>query len=258
MLQPTLRMPCGYRDAAPHLRDEVRQLQHQLRRWGYALPTDGEFGPRTDAIVRDFQRKRGLDPVDGIVGRRTWNALLIADARNIGSSFVDRHVDTPPPEVTSATTSTTPAPTTNGPAWMNVAKKEQGTHEIKGRAANPRIIAYHATTDLRARSDEVAWCSSFVNWCLKQCGIRGTNSAGAASWKKYGNASSARYGAIAVVFNPAMARSSLTATGNHVGFLVEETKTHYVLLGGNQGNSVKVSRYAKAKWRLLAMRWPGN
>lgn len=256
MLRPTLRMPCGYPDAGPHLRDEVRQLQYQLRRWGYAIPTDGQFGPRTDAIVRDFQRKRGLG-VDGIVGRGTWDEVLDADAKNIGSAFVDNHVDTSPIEATPAPTNNAPAPT-GSPAWMNVAKKEEGTREVKGRAANPRIIAYHATTDLRAKSDEVAWCSSFVNWCLKQCGIRGTNSAGAASWKKWGTASAPRYGAIAVVFNAGAARSSLTTTGNHVGFLVEETKTHYVLLGGNQSNSVKVSRYPKAKWRLLAMRWPPN
>jgi len=256
MLRLTLRMPCGLPNASPHLRDEVRQLQHQLRRWGYNIPTDGQFGPRTDNIVRDFQRKRGLG-VDGVVGPGTWDALLDADGKNLGSSFVDPHVDTRPVEDAPAPTNTpAPAPGGAGPAWMNVAKKEQGTHEVRGRSANPRILAYHATTDLHSRSDEIAWCSSFINWCLKQCGIKGTNSAGAISWKNWGSASSPRYGAIAVINNPAMARSSLTATGNHCGFLVEETKTHYVLLGGNQSNSVKVSRFPKAKWRLLALRWP--
>lgn len=256
MLRPTLRMPCGFSNAGPHLRDEVRQLQHQLRRWGYAIPTDGQFGPRTDAIVRDFQRKRGIDD-DGIVGSETWNTLLVADAKNIGGTFVDRQVDTRPIEDTSSESNTKPAPST-GPEWMKIANKEKGTHEVRGRAANPRIVAYHATTDLRARSDETAWCSSFVNWCMKQCGIRGTNSAGAASWKKWGNATTARHGAVAVIFNAGMARSSLTTTGNHVAFLVEETKTHWVLLGGNQGNSVKVSNYPKAKWKLLALRWPST
>lgn len=257
MLQHTLRMPCGFANAGPHLKDDVRRLQQQLRRWGYSIPTDGQFGPRTDAIVRDFQRKRGLG-VDGIVGRGTWSALLVADARNVGGTFVDPHVDTPPLEDAPAPN---PAPTAPGgtvPAWMNIAKKETGTSEVRGRSANPRIIAYHAATDLRARSDEVAWCSSFVNWCMKQCGIRGTNSAAAASWKKWGNATTARYGAVAVVYNAGMARSSMTTTGNHVAFLVEETRTHYVLLGGNQSNSVKVSRYPKAKWKLLALRWPSN
>lgn len=249
-------MPCGYPDAGPHLREEVRQLQHQLRRWGYAVPVDGQFGPRTNAVVRDFQRKRGLG-VDGVVGANTWDALLVADAKNLGGSFVDRYVDAPEADLAPATTNSVPD-AGNGPAWMAIAKKEEGTREVAGRAANPRIIAYHAATDLRARSDEVAWCSSFVNWCMKQSGIRGTNSAAAASWKKWGNASASRYGAIAVVYNAAMANSSLTTTGNHVAFLVEETKTHWVLLGGNQSNSVKVSRYSKAKWKLLAMRWAAN
>lgn len=257
MLHQTLRMPCGYPEAGPHLRDEVRQLQHQLRRWGYAIPTDGHFGPRTDAIVRDFQRKRGLG-ADGIVGGGTWRELLIADARNLGGHFVDPHVDTRPIEDEPVPAKDVPAASGPGPTWMNIAKKEQGTHEVRGRAANPRILAYHATTDLRSKSDEVAWCSSFVNWCFKQCGIRGTNSAGAASWKHWGSASGPRQGAVTVLFNPRMARSSLTATGNHVGFLMEETRTHYVLLGGNQSNSVKISRYPKAKWKLMAMRWPSS
>lgn len=258
MLRHTLRMPCGFPNAGPHLREEVRLMQRHLRRWGYSIPADGQFGPRTHDIVRDFQKKRHLES-DGIVGPGTWDALLVPDATNLGGVFVDTHVDTRPIEDTASKPSNdNPAPVGNAPAWMGIAKKEQGTHEVRGRSANPRIVQYHAATDLRARSDEVAWCSSFVNWCMKQCGIKGTNSAAAASWKKWGSATAARYGAVAVVYNAKMAGSSLTATGNHVAFLVEETKTHYVLLGGNQGNSVKVSHYPKAKWKLLALRWPGN
>jgi len=59
-----------------------------------------------------------------------------------------------------------------------------------------------------------------------------------------------------VIYNAAAANSSLSRSGNHVGFLVEETSTHYALLGGNQSNSVKVTRFPKKKWRLKACRWP--
>ena len=47
---------------------------------------------------------------------------------------------------------------------------------------NKRVIEYHSTTG-KAPNDETAWCSSFVNWSLKQVGIKGTNSAQAISWQ---------------------------------------------------------------------------
>ncbi|MFC7613926.1 peptidoglycan-binding protein [Actinokineospora soli] len=53
----------------------VRELQTLLNRGGAGLVVDGLFGPRTDAAVRQFQRRHGL-AVDGIVGRMTWAKLL--------------------------------------------------------------------------------------------------------------------------------------------------------------------------------------
>ncbi|HLI70003.1 MAG TPA: peptidoglycan-binding protein [Ktedonobacteraceae bacterium] len=40
----------------------------------YPLAKDGQFGPQTQAAVKDFQKKKGLS-VDGIVGPQTWHAL---------------------------------------------------------------------------------------------------------------------------------------------------------------------------------------
>lgn len=53
----------------------VRILQGLLLAWHYNIKLDGIFGDKTEAAVRDFQRKHAK-PVDGIVGPITWNKLL--------------------------------------------------------------------------------------------------------------------------------------------------------------------------------------
>jgi peptidoglycan hydrolase-like protein with peptidoglycan-binding domain len=54
----------------------VTQLQQRLNQLGFdAGKVDGSFGARTEAAVKAFQAKRGLE-VDGVVGPKTWTALL--------------------------------------------------------------------------------------------------------------------------------------------------------------------------------------
>lgn len=53
----------------------VRQLQQALNRAGAKLTVDGDFGGKTEAAVRAYQRKYKLT-VDGVVGPATWAALL--------------------------------------------------------------------------------------------------------------------------------------------------------------------------------------
>lgn len=51
---------------------QIKVLQKLLG----GLDIDGEFGPLTEAAVRAFQKKRGLE-IDGIVGPKTWSKLLV-------------------------------------------------------------------------------------------------------------------------------------------------------------------------------------
>jgi hypothetical protein len=55
----------------------VKNAQQQLIRHGFKPgPADGDFGAKTEAAVKKFQKARGLT-VDGIVGKaQTWPALL--------------------------------------------------------------------------------------------------------------------------------------------------------------------------------------
>ena len=56
---------------------DVTELQKLLNQNGYSLDEDGNFGPKTQAAVKDYQQKNNLD-VDGIVGNNTWGALTKA------------------------------------------------------------------------------------------------------------------------------------------------------------------------------------
>ena len=56
---------------------DVTELQKLLNNNGYTLDTDGIFGSKTQAAVKDYQQKNGLT-VDGIVGNNTWGALTKA------------------------------------------------------------------------------------------------------------------------------------------------------------------------------------
>jgi peptidoglycan hydrolase-like protein with peptidoglycan-binding domain len=48
----------------------VEAVQRRL-----GIGVDGDFGAKTEAAVKEFQRNRGLDP-DGVVGKQTWAALF--------------------------------------------------------------------------------------------------------------------------------------------------------------------------------------
>ena len=53
----------------------VSKLQSVLNEHGYDLAVDGIFGVKTQAAVRDYQKKNSLK-LDGIAGKETWGSLL--------------------------------------------------------------------------------------------------------------------------------------------------------------------------------------
>ena len=73
--------------------------------------------------------------------------------------------------------------------WLEIAEREQGVAEVPGAGDNPRVVDYLMSTTLGSlenQNDETPWCSAFVNWCMEQAGIKGTNSAWARSWLDWG------------------------------------------------------------------------
>ena len=73
--------------------DDVIALQHLLNVEGYKLTIDGDFGAKTEAAVKMYQKAHGLDD-DGIVGAKTWAALGVKSttSTSINSKCVDPSV----------------------------------------------------------------------------------------------------------------------------------------------------------------------
>ena len=131
-------------------------------------------------------------------------------------------------------------------AAFDIAVHELGTAEIYGDNHNDRIIEYHQTTSLKATSDEVPWCASFVNWCLKKAGYQGTNSARARSFLAWGQEISleeARRGDIVVLSRGSHRNGGVNPAFGHVGFFAGREQESVLLLGGNQSNKVSLSPY---------------
>ena len=135
------------------------------------------------------------------------------------------------------------------PKWLDIAYGEIGVKEIQGEEDNPRILEYHSTCLLHATSDEISWCSAFVNWCILKAGMEPTRSAAARSWLTWGRPLAIpEPGAIAV-----FQRGSSSWQG-HVGFFLAYEGRGIKILGGNQSDQVKISVYPTAQ--LLGYRWP--
>jgi N-acetyl-anhydromuramyl-L-alanine amidase AmpD len=60
----------------PDSGERVKTVQYLLKARGYSVTVDGAFGSGTESVVKSFQTSKGLG-ADGIVGRYTWESLVI-------------------------------------------------------------------------------------------------------------------------------------------------------------------------------------
>ncbi len=115
------------------------------------------------------------------------------------------------------------------PEWLTAGEGEIGVSECGKGCNNDRISEYHASTEGGAATEETPWCSSFVNWCLEQAGIDGTDSKGSQSWLTWKGGcklDKPAVGAIAVFKN----RNN---DGGHVAFVAgQNPKGQIIYLGG--------------------------
>jgi uncharacterized protein (TIGR02594 family) len=133
---------------------------------------------------------------------------------------------------------------------IELAFTQYGVKEIVGEIDNPEIIKYFDILgfDGSKLKDETAWCSAFANWVCLSSGLDCSGKLNARSWVDVGLATSEpKLGDIVIFW-----RESRESWKGHVAFYVNDDDKYIYVLGGNQGNQVKVGAYPKE--RLLMYR----
>lgn len=212
---------------------------------------DGEVEFTEFYRVRSGDTLKRIARVHGIgLGELVAANPQIADPNVIRVGELVRVPSTDPDKPTQ---DITPPPGGGTPKWYRLARREMADGIVEygdPGEHNPRIIEYHATVPAAFLENEIPWCSSFVNWCMEQSGIPGTDSAVARSWERWGKRlTEPKVGAVAVFW-----RETKASGLGHVGFYVEQSATQVSVLGGNQGNRISIDKYPQA--RLLGYRWP--
>ena len=127
------------------------------------------------------------------------------------------------------------------PKILVEAVKHIGTKEIIGKEHNPVILKWAEYLGVSwYTNDEIPWCGLFIAYCAKVSGLEVVNSPlRALSWSTFGTESiDPKLGDILTFKRDG---------GGHVGIYVGEDQKYYHVLGGNQSNSVNVTRILKTR-----------
>jgi len=211
-----------------------------------SIPTPSPVTEEILGSARDFQELSNLG-----LSRDIWS--LIQRGLNHAGFYRGTYKGKPGPKTRAALDAYLRGEASE-PDWLAVARGEMGVKEYAGAADNPDVVKYLKSVESLSRSaqrnDETPWCSAFVNWCMEQAGLEGTDSAAARSWMSWGSGIDVPVeGCVTVLW-----RDSPDSWKGHVGFLVRETSSYVYLLGGNQSDEVNITKYSKR--RVLGYRVP--
>lgn len=131
----------------------------------------------------------------------------------------------------------------NNTQLLFTAFNEFGIKEILGNKDNPEVIKYFEATGNGSLTDETAWCSAFMNYVAKKSGLEMSGKLNARSWLKVGEEIETPQMGDVVVFW----RNDPNSWQGHVGIYIKEQGGYIYVLGGNQGNMVKVSAYPEGR-----------
>lgn len=136
------------------------------------------------------------------------------------------------------------------PRIISEALKFYGLKETTGALNNPVIMGWAKELGLASTysADSVPWCGLFAATVVRAAGFYAvTGPLWARNWATFGQPSPSPGLGDVLVFNR-------EGGGGHVGFYIGEDADCYHVLGGNQGDSVSITRIKKG--RMIAARRP--
>jgi len=137
----------------------------------------------------------------------------------------------------------------------DLAQRFIGLKEVSGAVSNPQILAMLRLDETWPGSDEVPWCSAFVNYVAWLLRLPRSKSLAARSWLEVGTVVpgtgligpkvyDAQQGYDVVVLS--------RGNAGHVGFFSSFEGDRVWLLGGNQDDSVSLAQFEDS--RILGVR----
>lgn len=131
------------------------------------------------------------------------------------------------------------------PRMLRAALDLYGVKEIIGENDNPTILDWATECGIRGYSgDDIPWCGLFMAVIAKRAGKKiPENPLWARNWAAWGEPCRPELGAVMVFSRQG---------GGHVGLYCAEDSEYYHVLGGNQGDTVSITRIRKQ--RLIACR----
>ena len=141
---------------------------------------------------------------------------------------------------------------------FDVAQRFIGVSEVSGSASNPHVLAMLRLDQPWPEDDQVPWCSAFMNYIAWLLRLPRSKSLRARSWLLIGNSISledAEAGFDVVILKRGSGNQpgpDVIEAPGHVGLFAGREGSKILVLGGNQSNTVNVSRYPAG--RLLGIR----
>ncbi|REG45849.1 TIGR02594 family protein [Paracoccus versutus] len=206
--------------------DSIAWVQRRLIMHGFDPGiVDGIWGANTRNALIAFQQRSGI-PANGRVDNATLHALRAGWLGN-----------PPGPEWP-------PRIALDYFPWMQIALLKMGLHERRDIIELSKFLV----ADGRTLGDPSRnlWCGDFVQTCIAIAIPEApvpVNPYASREWMKFGQAVEPCFGSILVFW-----RKSVSGGEGHVGFYYSEDSESFHVLGGNQGDSVSISKVHKSRF----------